>query len=200
MSGTTSPYTPWFWLFCVFCRWFEGSLHRGFSGHAVYNGINGRIQWRKGVGGDQPGPELGKIKLTHWILSLPFMLEDQSSTTNTLSSGLSASIDFRPYIFPWLTKFSIPQFYWIVTPFMLEYQSTNPTLEVGCLTWPLLGWHTLNKVLTRVLVCQVDFKPIVPWRTQSPVQGVGQFARAIKDIPDGIKNVLWGQPWTTDPF
>lgn len=108
MSGTTSPYTPWFWLFCVFCRWFEGSLHRGFSGHAVYNGINGRIQWRKGVGRDQPGPELGKIKLTHWILSLPFLLEDQSSTINTLSSDLSAAVDFRPSVVPWLTKFSIP--------------------------------------------------------------------------------------------
>lgn len=52
------------------------------------------------MGGDQPGPELGKIKLTHWILSLPFLLEDQSSTINTLSSDLSAAVDFRPSVVP----------------------------------------------------------------------------------------------------
>lgn len=44
----------------AFCRGAERSIHHWLTGHPVYNGTDGRVQRRQGVGADQSGPKLSK--------------------------------------------------------------------------------------------------------------------------------------------
>lgn len=59
----------------AFCRGPERSIHHRLAGHPVYNGTDGRVQRRQGVGADQSGPELGKaLCLTGHCFDLLFCL------------------------------------------------------------------------------------------------------------------------------
>lgn len=88
---------------CFGARWPTWSLHRRLPGHAVYHGIDGRVQRCQGVGENQPGPELGKIvspyfpyifftslKLSLWAPSRLHFQRDKD-----FSGGRACRIDYN---------------------------------------------------------------------------------------------------------